>query len=543
MQTKIFGAMELRAKGKTIVGTVPFNSPSEDLGGWFEILKPGAFSETLKSGRDVKSFWNHDTGKVLGSTKAGTLKLEEKPNGLHIKLFPPNNSWGADALESVKRGDTDGFSFGFTIKPEGEHWADKNIRELTNIELYEVSPTAMPAFPGSTAQVRSRRKNIMEYQEKDLLEYSVNELEDALEQRKKANMMKPIADYGNGEKMNERSGGFDNMGEFLQSVARYHSGGGMDRRLETRYLKEGAGSAGGFLLTPQFGNEIMTNVWNTGEIMKRTYQVPMRTNTLQIPGVDETSRATGSRAGGIRGYWVAEAGTKTESEPSFRRIELNLKKAVVLIPTTDELLDDAEALDAFIRSEAEREIKFCIEDSIINGTGAGMPLGILAAGCTETVSKEVGQAASTIVFENITKMYSRLRAESLKNACWLVNQNTYPQLHSMSIAVGTGGVPVYLPANSLAGQPYNTLYGLPVIPVEYCQSLGTAGDIILADLSKYVLAFKPIESAMSIHVYFTTDKSVFRFVMRVDGQPKLASSITPFKGSDSLTDFVILEGR
>ena len=87
--------------------------------------------------------------------------------------------------------------------------------------------------------------------------------------------------------------------------------------------------------------------------------------------------------------------------------------------------------------------------------------------------------------------------------------------------------------------------GKPVIPIEQCQALGTAGDIILADMSQYVFAYRELQTAMSIHVYFTTDRSLFRFVMRVDGQPKLASAITPYKGgsSNSLSDFVTLETR
>jgi len=117
----------------------------------------------------------------------------------------------------------------------------------------------------------------------------------------------------------------------------------------------------------------------------------------------------------------------------------------------------------------------------------------------------------------------------------------------MSISVGTGGAPIYLPANGLAGNPYPTLMGRPVMVVEQCAVLGTVGDIILADFQNgYVLAEKGgMQTDMSIHVRFVYDESVFRFVYRCDGQPVLASAVIPYKGGATNTQshFVALETR
>jgi HK97 family phage major capsid protein len=161
-----------------------------------------------------------------------------------------------------------------------------------------------------------------------------------------------------------------------------------------------------------------------------------------------------------------------------------------------------------------------------------------------SVAKESGQTAATVLFENIAKMYSRMPARNRRNAAWYINQGIEPQLFSMSISVGTGGVPVYLPAGGVSGQPYGMLFGRPVIPIEQCAALGTVGDIIFADLSSYILADKGgIDAAVSIHVRFIFDESVFRFVYRVDGQPSLASAITPFDGGSALSPFVALATR
>jgi HK97 family phage major capsid protein len=208
---------------------------------------------------------------------------------------------------------------------------------------------------------------------------------------------------------------------------------------------------------------------------------------------------------------------------------------------------DVGALEGVIKEGFIGEFGFLLDDAIINGTGAGQPLGILNAGCLVSVAKESGQTAATVVAENVIKMYSRLFASSRANAVWLINQAVEPQLFQMSLAVGTAGVPVYMPAGGLSAQPYGTLFGRPVLPVEQCAALGTVGDILFADLTGgYVLAEKNgVQAASSIHVRFNYDEQVFRFVLRVDGQPVRATALTPYKGGSGATQshFVALATR
>jgi HK97 family phage major capsid protein len=105
-------------------------------------------------------------------------------------------------------------------------------------------------------------------------------------------------------------------------------------------------------------------------------------------------------------------------------------------------------------------------------------------------------------------------------------------------------MPVYINAGSIAGQPYGTLFGRPVIPVEYCQTLGTKGDVVLADLSQYVMIEKGgVQAAQSIHVRFLNDEQTFRWVVRNDGQPTWNAALTPYKGSNTLSPFVCVAAR
>jgi len=311
-------------------------------------------------------------------------------------------------------------------------------------------------------------------------------------------------------------------------------------------MSEGVPSAGGFLVQTDFVDQLLMRTYELAILGSRAWKVPIseKSNGLVLKGIDEKSRATGSRWGGVQGYWAGEAGVKTPSMPKFREMELKLKKLIGLCYATDELLEDAPALGAIITRAFTEEFSFLVDDAIYRGTGVGSPLGILNSPCLVTVPAEVGQPANTILFENIVNMWSRGYSRSRPSMVWLINQDIEPQLFSMSLAVGVGGIPVYLPANGLAGSPYGTLVGRPVIPVEQADTLGTIGDIMLADMSQYILIDKGgIKSAVSIHVKFTYDETAFRFVYRVDGQPLWGSALTPFRGTNTQSPFVALATR
>lgn len=364
-----------------------------------------------------------------------------------------------------------------------------------------------------------------------------------------------VARIGKLETEQQKRDKFNSFGEQMAAVMNAGiPGGTFDPRLRIvaaagSGLSESVPSDGGFLVQQDFSTELLQEVFTTGVLASRCRRIPIssNSNSIKIPGIDETSRAS-SRMGGIIGYWEDEAGLKTKSKPKFRKIELNLKKLIGLCYATDELLQDATALEGVIRTGFASEFGFLLDDAIINGTGAGQPLGILNSGCLVSVAKETGQKADTVVAENVIKMYSRIFASSRPNAVWLINQNIEPQLFTMSLAVGTGGVPIYMPAGGLSGQPYATLFNRPVIAIEQAATLGDAGDIIFADLAGgYILAEKGgIQSDMSIHVRFEYDESVFRFVLRVDGQPVRASALAPYKGSstnDTQSHFITLAER
>lgn len=165
METRVWvGELEVREadEGMTLSGyAAVFNSWSENLGGFREQIAPGAFKRSLKSRNDVKLLWNHETGEVLGSTRAGTLRLTEDERGLKVEANLPNTQRGRDAKVLIDRGDVSGFSFGFSVAEKGDTWnSDGNERTLKSVRLFEVSLTPFPAYTATngTASMRGLDK-------------------------------------------------------------------------------------------------------------------------------------------------------------------------------------------------------------------------------------------------------------------------------------------------------------------------------------------------------------------------------------------------
>jgi HK97 family phage major capsid protein len=268
----------------------------------------------------------------------------------------------------------------------------------------------------------------------------------------------------------------------------------------------------------------------------------MEAPRVPFPAVDSTTNV-GSLYGGIVCYWTEEGATLTASQPSFARVVLDAKKLTALTEMTNEMLADSIiSMQAFVDDVFPEALGFEEDYAFLTGSGVGQPLGVFNAAATITVTKEVGQAASTIVWENIVKMYSRMLPQSLNRGVWIVAPNTFSELATMALSVGTGGSAIWL-TNGVAGPPMSIL-GRPVIVSEKAAALGTIHDINFIDFGFYLIGDRQaMTAASSEHVAFTRDSTVFRIIERLDGRPWLLSDITPRNGGPTLSPFVTLETR
>ena len=357
---------------------------------------------------------------------------------------------------------------------------------------------------------------------------------------------------------------FENLGAYLKAVSKAGSGGSTIREPRLKRCVDGAinpvtkaptgagetvPSDGAFLVAQEFIPTLLNRMWNTGLVISKCKKQPVGANFngFKIPAIDETSRANGSRWGGVQAYWGAEASSITSSKPKFRQISVELQKLLGLLYVTDELLEDDVALEGYANQWFPMEFGFKLDDAVINGTGAGQPLGIMSSPARYPVTKETNQQATTLVTNNILKMFQHFYAPA-GGGCWFINQELLPSLATLTIPIGTAGALAMLyqlPGNNaVVGTQYGTMLNKPVIPIEQCQTLGTEGDIILADMGEYIIGDKGgINAASSIHVSFTTDQTAFRWIYRVNGQPVWQNYVTPYKGSNYLSPYITLQTR
>ena len=139
-----------------------YNRKSENLGGFVEIIRSGAFRKIVELA-DVRALFNHDPNFVLGRTTSGTLKLEENQKGLKFEVTPPDTQIIRDlVLAPIERGDVSGCSFSFGVAKDGEKWSEQGdmyLREITEISaLGDVGPVTFPAYPSTSVNVRSTKE-------------------------------------------------------------------------------------------------------------------------------------------------------------------------------------------------------------------------------------------------------------------------------------------------------------------------------------------------------------------------------------------------
>lgn len=418
---------------------------------------------------------------------------------------------------------------------------DEGERPLTHDEVDDINTLVneADACKAQIEQLKSDEAAARIEQLKDTLENPVH----------KTDAGGPRVEVGADLRAKDPKHRFEGMGDFALACYNHEVAGRTDQRLflgaAASGMQQAVGADGGFAVPPAFATEIWDGMrQDSNNLLFMTDNFTVTGESLTFPANAETSRATGSRYGGVQGRWGAEADTQTSSAPKLRQIKIEPHELYVLIHATNKLLRNSTAIQQFLTRAAIEEINFMTGNAIINGTGAGQPLGILQSDCLIPIDAETTQEAATILTENVTNMFSRLHARSQQRAVWLINQDIWPQLLTMTVGIGTGGAAVFLPpGNTLANAPFGTLYGRPIIPIEYAATLGTVGDIILADMGGYLTGTQGgIDTAMSIHLKFDSAQSSFRFMFAVDGQPWLASAITPFNGATQST-FVALATR
>lgn len=352
---------------------------------------------------------------------------------------------------------------------------------------------------------------------------------------------------------------WDNDGEFFAAVAEsFHTGGSIDPRLLEHHggrqaaatgMGSVSGGDGGFLVGTERSQRLLEAAQEMSMLYGYCARQPIGSNAdgIEMPYVDETDRSGGTVMGGVRVYRRAEAATVAASQAKLGMLEIRLEDVMGLTYVTGRLLQDATALEAFVRRGFANAYGFKLDDEIMNGSGAGQCMGFLstANAALISVAAETGQGRSDpLLFENVSNMHARMLPRNRRNSIWTINPELEPYLERMVLTVGTGGVPVYMPAQGVSSEGYGTLYGRPVVPIEHAAAKNSKGDISFVDLSEYMLIEKGQgEVASSMHVRFAYDEMTFRFTHRINGRPVKRSTLQLAKGSATYSPYITLAAR
>lgn len=338
---------------------------------------------------------------------------------------------------------------------------------------------------------------------------------------------------------------FQDLGEFARAVY------SQDPKLFQNApagMSVGVGPDGGYYVPPGFLAGLLDASLQEEAIRPRATVIPMPSGTTTLPVFNTTDRSAG--VAGLEPALVGEGVTGDNQKAKTSTITLTAHKLMVLVPTTAELIEDGgPTFTTLLQKYMVESLGQKLDSLFLNSPAPATPLGIIGAPCTVSVAKETSQVAATVVPANLAKMIARLAPGSFKRAVWLAHPSVLASLFVMATVVknvagseNVGGFgPNWFTVNADGTM---ALLGRPLIVSDRCAPLGTVGDIILADLSQYLIGIRgDARLAVDNSVGFKSDEIYFRLTLRVDGCPLLATAITPRKGADTLSPFVILATR
>lgn len=297
---------------------------------------------------------------------------------------------------------------------------------------------------------------------------------------------------------------------------------------------------GGFLLPGGLAPNVMSVMAESDPISGRTTQIPMQTATVDINARVDRNHST-SVSGGLRVYRRAEGDTSASSRQEYEQVTLRATSLFGLAYATEEVLQRSPiSFVALLEAGFRDEFVAKQVDERLNGSGVGMMEGIKNTAAMISVAKETGQAADTVLYENVIKM--RSRCWGYGNAIWMANHDVLPQLMLLNQSIGTAGVAIWQPSGR-EDHP-DLLLGRPLIFSEFCATVGDQGDLICANWSQYLEGtLTGLDQAESIHVRFVNHERTFKFWLENDGKCWWRSALTPKRSAQTLSPYVFLDAR
>lgn len=332
-------------------------------------------------------------------------------------------------------------------------------------------------------------------------------------------------------------GPFATAEDFYRAI---HSNLADPRLMAVAGQTEGEGARGGFSVPEELAAQMLDASLEDEIVRPRATIEPMKSKTKKIWSFDASTSAGAVLYGGFTPEWLPEEGGFAPQRLKLKTMTLTAYKLALLGVSSNELIADGATFEDGLQGAMVKSCGWGLDLAFLTGNGAGKPLGALNAASRVTVAKETGQLPDTIVYENLSKMWARMHPAVHRGAVWVANSTAIPQLQTITVATGTGGVH-YPVMNETNGRFF--IFGAEVLFTEKVPAVGDEGDISLINWSQYAVGLrKEVSVDKSMHAGFTTDQSYYRAIVRADGGPRWASVYTPANG-DTLSWCVTLAAR
>lgn len=336
------------------------------------------------------------------------------------------------------------------------------------------------------------------------------------------------------------TGGFSTQGHFAQAVISAIANRGQP--VDGRLLALGGGNTqvgaeGGFAVPPAFAQQILVLMQGEESLAQRCTQLSTSGGDFeQVLNKDEPWNAAGVQVD----YWP-ELSAKTAQKPNVDDLTIKTEEAGALVKLSSRIMSDAAQITSLVLSQVPLRLMQWTNKQIMVGDGVGRHfLGILGSPARVVLTAEGGQGANIIVWKNVRKMFRKVPQWRRTSAVWLVAPDAIDQLDGLK---DDSGRALYIPGGTVAGQPFDTLYGRPVFESEWCKALGTEGDIVFADFGSYgyltVAGQNGVAVEQSMHLYFDQNAQALRFVQRAGGRPLWPAPGTHVNGGQ-FSPFVVL---
>lgn len=343
---------------------------------------------------------------------------------------------------------------------------------------------------------------------------------------------------------------FKTSGEFLEAVQTSTVSNRIDPRLRPLAVAgldeqgEYSDPFGGYMAPTSLAPTVLDRSAGSDDPFEgRTQPVKMTSSTVSVNArVDQDH--TSSASGGLVVRRHAETFDVPASRFAMEQVTLMSHEAMGLTFASERVVSDSFPSFAAVLGAAYRaEFAAVFLEERLRGSGVGEMLGILKSPALIVAAKESGQAAKTVVGDNVVSM--RARCWGYRRAVWVANQELAPQLMKCTVSVGTGGsaLPLWSPGSEADGIP-DRLAGRPIYYTDRASAIGDVGDLMIVNPNEYLDGtWVPFEYASSIHVRFAAVERAFRFMVRNAGAPWWRSPLTPKYGTATLSPYITLEAR